>query len=79
MRDPTRIKPFMAKLAHLWMKHVPDWRFGQLMSNFLGFVVSETHRDIFFIEDDEMEQLMLKFFKQEGGSDECNLEISPDR
>ena len=79
MRDPARIKPFMQKLARMWQQHVPDWRFGQLMSNFLGFVVAETNRDIFFIEDGEMEKLMLKFFKREGDTDECNLEISPDK
>lgn len=76
MRDPTRIKPFAQKLAHMWQQHVPDWRFGQLMSNFLGFVVAETNRDIFFIEDGEMESLMLKFFKQEDDSNECDLEVS---
>ena len=65
MRDPARIKPFMMKLSHMWQQHVPDWRFGQLMSNFLGYVVSETHRDIFFIEEDEMERLMFEFFDTE--------------
>lgn len=79
MRNPERIKPFMQKFAHMWLQHVPDWRFGQLMSNFLGYVVSETRQDIFFIEDDKMEELMLKFFKgDEENSDECNLEISTD-
>lgn len=78
MRDPARIKPFMQKFAHMWQQHVPDWRFGQLMSNFLGFVVAETNRDIFYIEDDEMEKLMLKFFKQEENTDECNLEVPSD-
>lgn len=79
MRDPARIKPLMAKLANMWQQDVPDWRFGQLMSNFLGFVVSETNRDIFYIEDDEMEKLMLKFFKQEDNPNECDLEVSADR
>ena len=80
MRDPARIEPLMAKLANMWQRHVPDWRFGQLMSNFLGFVVSETHRDIFFIEDDKMEELIVKFFKRdEGDTNERNLEISADR
>ena len=77
MRDPARIKPFMQKLAHMWQRHFPDLRFGQLMSNFLGFVVAETHRDIFYIEDDEMEKLVLKFFEEEN-TDECNLEIPAD-
>ena len=63
MRDPTRIKPFMIRLAHKWMKHLPDWRFGQLMSNFLGWVHQTTGKDIFFIEDDEMLALVDKFFE----------------
>lgn len=62
MRDPKRIEPFIRKLADHWKGDIPDWRFGQFMSNFLGFVVSETKRDLFFIEDDEMEQLLDKFF-----------------
>lgn len=77
MRDPARIKPFMQKLAHVWQRNFSDLRFGQLMSNFFGFVVAETHRDIFFIEDDEMEKLMLKFF-EEKKTDECNLEVPAD-
>lgn len=63
MRDPKRIDAFMRKLTDYWKTYIPDWRFGQFMSNFLGFVVSETHRDIFFIEEKEMEELLDKFFK----------------
>ena len=63
MRDPQRIDPFVRKLAAYWKANIPDWRFGQFMSNFLGFVVAETHQDIFFIEDKEMEELLDKFFK----------------
>ena len=81
MRDPARIKPFMQKLAHMWQQHVPDWRFGQLMSNFLGFVVSEIHRDIFFIEDDEMLELVNKFFERKEEPNEtksCSMEVSTE-
>ena len=63
MRDPTRIKPFMAKLAHMWQQRAPDWRFGQFMSNFLGFVACKTKQDIFFIEESEMEKLLDEFFE----------------
>ena len=62
MRNPERISPFLATLSDLWQQKVPDWRFGQFMSNFLGFVYQETGRDIFFIEDDEMERLLVEFF-----------------
>ena len=59
MRDPDRIQGFCDKLARIWGQ-VPDWRFGQLMSNMLGAFVCETGRDIFYPEDDEM----LAFFEK---------------
>lgn len=58
MRDPKRIDEFCNELARMWHK-VPDWRFGQLISNVLGDYQAETKRDIFFPEDDEL----LDFFK----------------
>lgn len=61
MRDPKRIEPFTRKLATYWETYFPDWRFGQFMSNFLGFVVSKTKRDIFFIEEGDMEELLDEY------------------
>lgn len=57
MRNPDRIKPFLNTLEKAW-NEVPDWRFGQLMMNFLGSL----DRDPFFPEDDEMEQKLIEFF-----------------
>lgn len=57
MRNPDRIKPFLNTLEKAWNK-VPDWRFGQLMVNFLGSL----DRDPFFPEDDEMEQKLIEIF-----------------
>ena len=34
------------------------------MSNFLGYVAAETKRDIFFLEDDKMLDLLNKFFAE---------------
>ena len=34
MRDINRIEPFMNEVAGIWKEKFPDWRFGQLMSNF---------------------------------------------
>lgn len=80
MRDPKRIDTFISKLADYWKTYIPDWRFGQFMSNFLGFVVSETKRDIFFIEEQEMEKLLAQYFtSREESNHECDLEISPNR
>lgn len=61
MRDPKRIPEFCNELAVLWMK-VPDWRFGQLISNVLGEYVAQTQRDIFFPEDDEIMAFMKEYF-----------------
>lgn len=59
MRDPRRIPDFCNRLARVW-EQVPDWRFGQLMSNMLGDYYAQTKRDIFFPEDEEM----IRFFEQ---------------
>ena len=62
MRNPERIDKFCSKLAEYW-KEVPDWRFGQLMSNVLGSMASEG-RDPFFPEEDEMIEYFKKYFEQ---------------
>lgn len=78
MRDPNRIFPFCNKLAKMWVKSMPDQRFGQLMTNFLGYVAEKTGKDIWFIEEPEMEKYieeyehMCKFKK--GGTDERKRE-----
>lgn len=62
MRNPNRILKFMEKLQNYWFELFPDWRFGQLVSNFIDFVLYETKRDdIFYIEDDEMIKLLDRF------------------
>lgn len=58
MRDPNRIDSFCKKLAQYW-KNVPDWRFGQLISNVYG---ASSIRDPFFAEEDETLELFEKFF-----------------
>ena len=67
MRDSHRIQKFCDELAYLW-SIVPDWRFGQLLSNVLGDWQSKAHKDIFFPEDDEMIQIFRDYFKQEGNT-----------
>ena len=57
MRDINRIKTFLKTLETAW-ETVPDWRFGQLMMNFLG----QLGKDPFFYEEDEMEKELIKFF-----------------
>ena len=63
MRDPERIDEFCDELKKMWHK-VPDWRFGQLMSNALGEVYANTQTDIFYIEDDEMLEELKKVLEK---------------
>lgn len=65
MRDPKRIDTFCDELKAIWHR-VPDWRFGQLMSNMFGEYVGETGQDIFFTEDNEMMKFFRKFIDKYG-------------
>lgn len=51
MRDPKRIDEFCELLKRFW-KEVPDWRFGQLISN-LGRQFEWTPGGFFYMEDEE--------------------------
>lgn len=59
MRDSKRITHFCNVLWLMWTKYVPDWRFGQLMTNIFG------DEDIFYMEEDEIERRILKYFNNE--------------
>lgn len=59
MRDPKRINNFCDELKSVWHR-VPDWRFGQLMSNVIGAYAETTGKDVFFVEDDEF----MEFFER---------------
>lgn len=60
MRDPKRINKFCEELKETWYRY-PDFRFGQYMSNFLGYVVEKSGKDIWFIEEPEMQEYLVKF------------------
>lgn len=61
MRNPERIDEFCLELARIRKTQVPDWRFGQLVSNVSGQMESEG-KDIFFPEDEEMLLYLKKYF-----------------
>lgn len=54
MRDPDRLDTFYAELCKVHKEHFPDWRFGQLCSNFFGWLAYKEERDIFFVEEEHM-------------------------
>lgn len=56
-RDAGRIQPFCGRLAKAWKK-LPDWRFGQLMVNLMRDYEAEHGHDIFYLEEDEMIQII---------------------
>ena len=60
MRDKNRIKSFCDKFALLWETYCCDWRFGQLCSNFFGWLYQEKKKDLFFPEESEM----IKYFEE---------------
>lgn len=68
MRDINRIDGYCKRLAEMWKK-VPDWRFGQFISNVFSALMSEVG-DIFFPEDEKLFTLMEEFFVPKGNSDE---------
>jgi hypothetical protein len=63
MRNPDRIDVFCDELKKMWHK-IPDWRFGQLMSNALGAVYERTNNDPFYMEDDEMLKELKELFNE---------------
>lgn len=68
MRDPNRINKFCTSLAEIWSERVPDWRFGQLCSNFFCWLMTEKKLDYFFPEEVQMEKYLYEYldsFKHE--------------
>ena len=67
MRDPKRIDEFCDLLKKIW-KRVPDWRFGQLISN-LGRQLEWTPGGFFYAEDEEfmneLARILAKFNEYE--------------
>lgn len=59
MRKAERLDYFYDEKCRLHKKYLPDWRVGQLDSNFYGWLSYAQGRDLFFPEEDEM----LKWFK----------------
>lgn len=59
MRDIKRIDVFLQQLGEIW-KEVPDWRFAQLISNFLSFI----GQDVFYWEEEKFLNELKKFMEE---------------
>ena len=60
MRDPNRLDNFYNDFCLLHKKYLPNMRFGQLCSNFFGWLYSEKGVDLFFPEENRM----LEYFRE---------------
>ena len=60
MRDKNRLDKFYKEMCSLHKEYLPDWRFGQLMSNFLIWLKLDKNIDVFFPE----ETRILELFKE---------------
>ena len=65
MRDPNRLDAFYEEMKELHKKYMSDWRFGQLMSNFFGWLMAEKGVDLFFPEEDKMIGYFREFVGEE--------------
>ena len=62
MRDINRIYPIMNELTTICTTDCPDWRFGQLISNFKCYIKFQHNiEDIFYIEDDKILEYIKEF------------------
>lgn len=74
MRDLNRLNGFYDELKKIHMEYFPDWRFGQLCSNFLEWLFGSLHIDPFFIEEDRMLQYLKQYVEKEN-----NYKISKEK
>lgn len=55
MRNPNRIPEVLKELEEFW-KQVPDWRLGQVISNF-SYELMESN-DPFYMEDEDLLEML---------------------
>ena len=58
MRNIERMEPFLQQIEEIWKTKCPDWRFGQLMFNFISAM-----GDPFYWEEDTFIELLKKYFE----------------
>ena len=61
IRPASRLDSFYDELKKIHKEHFCDWRFGQLGSNFFGWLASEEKVDLFFPEEEQMIKYIREF------------------
>jgi len=64
MREQARIRKFCNQLADLWESKSPDMRFGQMVVC-LNKALGMPRHDIFYLEENEMLDVIRKFFSDD--------------
>ena len=67
MRNPDRLDVFYGEMKRIHKEKFPDWRFGQFISNFFGWIHSEKKKDFFFPEEGEMLALLREYAGDNNG------------
>ncbi len=60
-RNTDRLDKFYDELKELHKKYWPDWRFGQLCSNFFGWLTQEKKVMMFFPEENQMIEYLKEY------------------
>ena len=63
MRDPNRLDKFYNTMKALHQACFPDWRFSQLMLNFLGDIASQG-KDTWYWEEDKFIEEFRNYCKK---------------
>lgn len=66
MRDPNRLDNFYDEMKKLHMKYFPDWRFIQLMQNFMGWIYQTYKVDGFYNEEERTLDWFKEYCEKEG-------------
>ena len=61
MRNPDRLDSFYDELKEIHKNSFSDMRFGQTMHFMLSWIELEKKRDPFYIEDEEMLDIIKEF------------------
>ena len=67
MRDPKRLAGFYETMGKIHAEFLPDWRFGQLMQNFIGWHYQKYGTDVFYVEEEKMLERFSSYVNEIAG------------
>lgn len=63
-RQADRLDRFYDELKTIHKEYFTDWRFGQLVTNFLCWLMNDKGMDIFFPEEDRILEYIKEYSEQ---------------